>query len=509
MPSVAFFIALGLLPAVALATKTVDTANGEIVGHVSSSHAGVVEYLGIPFAQPPVGSLRFEAPAKRCKQVWNDGLDGLIRMNSDCPYTLSSAYSYPDEYEPVFTDVMKAFVGSEYNRTQSEDCLTLNVWANNDSDEKKPVYVHFYGGRYTSGATNTPFYSGADLASTEDVIVVTANYRMNVFGFPGIPDHSSNLGLLDQRAAVEWVRDNIAAFGGDASRIVISGQSCGSAMVDYWAYAWPEDPIVAGIISHSGTSLSFEVNSADLSAQHWADLTGLLGCNTTADALACMKEQTVADLLAMAATIAPPASTSAARKQPSFEPTVDNVTIFADYVTLADSGKFARVPYLVGHNDNEAGFYKIAAYLEGANLTAAEWLEFEEETFVCPSDFSAAARIAHGVPSWRFRYFADWNNTRLYPTSGAYHGVDLNMVFGNSALYTDIPESDAQLKLQAKMQAAWAAFIANPTAGLTKLGFPEFDLDAATLISLGYNNEGAITLRHPSEYNAACSNITL
>ncbi|KAI7224348.1 hypothetical protein KC330_g9270, partial [Hortaea werneckii] len=94
----------------------------------------------------------------------------------------------------------------------------------------------------------------------ENVIVVTVNYRLNIFGFPGAPDNVDNLGFRDQRFAGEWVRDNIAAFGGDASKITIFGQSSGGVAVDYWAFAYTEDPIVSGLISHSGNALSFPMN---------------------------------------------------------------------------------------------------------------------------------------------------------------------------------------------------------------------------------------------------------
>ncbi|OOF93611.1 hypothetical protein ASPCADRAFT_132619 [Aspergillus carbonarius ITEM 5010] len=481
---------------------TVQTANGAITGHVSPSHTNVMEFLGIPFAQPPIDDLRWEAPRKY------HGNDPYLAdsFGHDCPYARTSLYTYPNETEQ-FPRIMKAFVASEGSNSQSEDCLTLNIWTRIPTSVLKPVYVHFYGGRYTSGTTNTPFYWGAGLASTQDIIVVTVNYRMNVFGFPGIPTlPTSNLGLLDQRAAVEWLRDNIEAFGGDANRIVISGQSCGGAMVDYWAYAWPDDPIVAGLISHSGTALSFGGNTPELSARNWANMTFQLGCHTAPDMLACMKRQSVSAVLIAAGKLPTSSTGTVGRTLPAFEATIDNMTIFSDYETLTSKGRFARVPYLLGHNDNEAGFYKIAVYMQGKNLTAEQWQAFNENTFTCPTDYQAAHRVRFGVPAWRFRYFADWNNTRLYPTSGAYHGVDLNMIYGNSELLTGLPVSAEQVQLTSRMQAAWAAFVVDPTAGLSKVGWPVFDLNNNTLICLGYNNQPEVVLINPSLYNQACTN---
>ncbi|PYI01229.1 carboxylesterase [Aspergillus sclerotiicarbonarius CBS 121057] len=497
-----------LLPALALPSQslTVQTANGAITGHLSVSHGEVIEFLGILFAQPPIHDLRWEPPQKYQGNHSYLANNFVSDHHHDCPYAHNSLYTYPNETRQ-FPGIMKAFVASEGNNSQSEDCLTLNIWTRrSNSRALKPVYVHFYGGRYTSGTTNTPFYLGAGLASSQDIIVVTVNYRMNVFGFPGIPTLSTNnLGLLDQRAAVEWLRDNAEAFGGDVNRIVISGQSCGGAMVDYWAYAWPDDPIVAGLISHSGTALSFGGNTADLSAWNWANITVQLGCHTAADVLACMKRQSVSSVLIAAGKLPTSSTGTVGRTLPAFEATIDNVTIFEDYETLTSKGRFARVPYLLGHNDNEAGFYKIAVYMQGRSLTAEQWQAFNDNTFTCPTDYQTAQRVRFGVPAWRFRYFADWNNTRLYPTSGAYHGVDLNMIYGNSELFTDVPASAGQVELTSRMQAAWAAFVIDPTAGLSKVGWPVFDLNNNTLIRLGYENQPDVEFVSPSLYNQACT----
>ncbi|KAB8235658.1 Alpha/Beta hydrolase protein [Aspergillus alliaceus] len=494
---------LGLI-ARSVAGPVAHTSNGDIVGHSSPVHPEVTEYLGIPYAAPPVGELRFEPP-----QAYH-GRPRYVASRYvcfDCPYTAMSTINYPHK-TPQFNRIMNAFTSMNNNNSHSEDCLTLNVWNKyGRASTLKPVLVHFHGGRWTSGTTNTPYYDGANLASTEDIIVVTATYRMNVFGFPGIPGKQSNLGLLDQRKAVEWVRDNIKAFGGDPDRITMSGQSCGSAAADYWAYSYRNDPIVAGFISHSGTAESFPANSPELSAQHWKELTSLLGCNS-GDVLRCMKKQNMTSLLNASGKIKPPASSSAARTPPAFQPTVDNVTVLSDYQPLARAGKFARIPYLAGHNHNEAGFYMVSAWAKGSLLPESEWQAFNKETFTCPTDDAVMARIRAGVPAWRFRYFADWDNTRLHPTSGAYHGVELNMIFGDSKAMTHIPESAPQLQLQKKMQQAWAAFVLDPRHGLEKLGWPQFSLNESTLISLGENNTPDVKFTHPSAYNAECWNTT-
>jgi carboxylesterase type B len=106
-------------------------------------------------------------------------------------------------------------------------------------------------------STNSPLYNEQYLADAEDVVLITVNFRINIFGYPGAPGYSQNLGLQDQRLAVLWIRDNIASFLGGSSRITIFGQFSGSVAVDYWVYAYPHDPVVAGLISHSGDVFSF------------------------------------------------------------------------------------------------------------------------------------------------------------------------------------------------------------------------------------------------------------
>ena len=148
---------------------------------------------------------------------------------------------------------------------------------------------------FTIGNTNSPFYNGQHFADVQDIVVVTVNYRVNIFGFPGAPGETTqNLGLRDQRAAVEWVRNNIVHFGGDAARIVLAGQSAGGVAADYWAYAYPTDPIAAGLILSSGTAFSFPLNAPSVTDRNWNTVVATVGCNTTSPdnhttTMACMR----------------------------------------------------------------------------------------------------------------------------------------------------------------------------------------------------------------------------
>jgi carboxylesterase type B len=360
---------------------------------------------------------------------------------------------------------------------------------------------------FTNGDTNTPFYNGRYFSEAEDVVVVTVNYRIGIFGFPGAPGQAQNLGLRDQRMAVEWLHDNVKVFGGDPKKITILGQSSGALSVDAWTYAYRQNPIANGIIAMSGTIFSFPLNTQELSTRHWYNASSIVGCGSSGDVMACMRGKTAAELKAAAAAIPPAPGTSPARAQPIFQPTPDGEIIFDHYEQLTSLGRFARVvcsqllsllpnydpttkpspfsgrylltawhpqPLLVGHTDTEQSFYNISAWSRGNFLTQEEWEQFNLDVFNCPTKRSAAGRVAYDVPTWRYRYYADWENTGIFPTSGAYHGVDLHMIFGNSQGVTGIAESAPQTLLKKTMQKAWATFAADPVDGLTALGWPRY-----------------------------------
>ncbi|KAI4649478.1 hypothetical protein J4E93_003798 [Alternaria ventricosa] len=393
-----------------------------------------------------------------------------------------------------------------------EDCLTLNIWSKpsvNSANAKKPVYVFFHGGRFAGGYTNTPFANGQYLANNEDIVVVSVNYRLNVFGFPGAPDTDTNLGLRDQRLAVEWLQKNVAAFGGDAKKIVISGQSSGGAAVDWWSYAYKENPIVHGLMSTSGNAFSFPMNTPEKQRSNWLDIVNLVGCGSSNDTLSCMRRQPWEVLSKAAAKIPPSPGGSPVRSTPPFYPLIDNETIFSDYLSRSATGDFAKLPYFHGHNDHEQGYYVIPAFAQGRNVTEAQGDQFLLESFVCPVSHEAHARIDAGVPTWVYRYYGDWNNTRLYPTSGAYHGTELNMIFGGSKDASGLPQTQAQKDTVRLVQRAVAAFTEDPENGLTKLGWPVFDPEKKSWGEIAVGNRAEISFARPEKYDAKCGDVVL
>ena len=188
----------------------VRTAAGALRGKRENN---LLVFRGIPYAAPPVDALRFQPPQPL---KWG----GTREATSDGPI--------PPQGRSRLAHVM-----GEFERQQSEDCLTLNLWTPAADNGKRPVIVWIHGGAYSSGAGSLPWYSGETFAANGDMVAVSINYRLGALGFLYMPGISGgNLGLLDQQAALRWVRDNIAAFGGDPGNVTIFGESAGAMSVN-------------------------------------------------------------------------------------------------------------------------------------------------------------------------------------------------------------------------------------------------------------------------------------
>ena len=195
---------------------SVKCSNGTFVGFADSN---VVSYKGIPYAQPPTGSLRWKPPVPAADRegVYEAYYFGCSPIQTEWP-------SEPGSYYP-----------------QSEDCLKLNVWVNRSNDSSdKPVMVFFHGGSYAWGAASDPIYDGQNLVSKyDDLILVSVEFRSGLLGFIDLSSveggeaykESGNLGLLDQKCALEWIRKNISAFGGNPENVTVFGESSGAGSV--------------------------------------------------------------------------------------------------------------------------------------------------------------------------------------------------------------------------------------------------------------------------------------
>ncbi|KAF2854712.1 cholinesterase precursor [Plenodomus tracheiphilus IPT5] len=499
--------------AVSPSPNGVQTSSGTIFGHQAANRPRVTEFLGIRYAEAPVGDLRFAAPKKF--EAPAGTIFEASEWSADCPSNKPPISAFPNFTEPSGLRVWKNFVAQNSNPA-SEDCLKLNVWSRDPENvkTKKPVLVFFHGGRFQIPGPHSPFYNGQYLADAEDVVVVTPSYRLGIFGFAGAPGIEANAALRDQRAAVEWVRDNIAKFGGDPSRIVIVGQSAGGSSVDYWSFAWKSDPIVSGLIPMSGTSLSFLPNTQEYSQSLWYNVSQTVGCggpnDDSAVVLSCVRSKNTSSLLAAAARV--PALPTQALSQATFHPTVDNITVFANYEQLSAAGAFAKIPLLVGNADQEDGWYRITGWGAKLNFTDARWKLFAQSAFSCPVAHSARYRVQYGVPTFRYRYHGDWDNLRLYNGSAglsprgsaAYHGSDLNMVFGTAEDVSGLKNTGAEDEAIKYIQGAWAAFVRDPKSGLTKYGWPAYSETGKTIVELAVNNSPTPRFVDPATYDASC-----
>ena len=345
-------------------------------------------------------------------------------------------------------------------------------------------------------------------------LICTHSYRINIFGFPRDPTRTQNVGLLDQRLALEWVRDNIGSFGGDPERIIIMGESAGGISVDYYNFAWTDDPIIAGSIEQSGTVFSFAASPINESAASWFNVSGQLGCRGTENdsiaMLTCMQDKPYEDILT-AVQISDAAGIGGSVLG-SFGPTIDEKTVFSDYQHRAQSGRLIQRPLLIGNDNWESGFFRVENALAFAQagistvIPDSYWVAFQKISFECATAHRAFYHYRANLPVWRYRYFGDFPNVRLtvVPDSGAYHGSELPMLF--DMLDGLGPSTAAQLSIGREMRSAWAAFAKEPMQGLMErpLNWQPYSPEKETLVQIAFNNRTGPNYGTPATYDYIC-----
>ncbi len=341
-------IALGLARFADADPLTVKTTQGKVHGKPIND-GKVRAFLGIPYATPPVGDLRWRPPQPAAK--WK-GVRNATSYGARCMQV-----PFPDM---IFQDA-----------GMSEDCLYLNVFtpANARGNRKLPVMFWIHGGGYSSGSASEPRHNG-DFLPTKGVVLVTINYRLGVFGFLDTEElmkegdgAAGNYGLMDMIAALHWVQGNIAGFGGDPSNVTIFGESAGSIAVSTLMASPLAHGLFTKAIGESGSALGDEFGGRTVAqvAAVDTDWAQSLGTKSLAELRAMHPETILED--------------SNRNRAPKFRPVIDGRVLTEPVADTYAEGKQAHIPLLAGWNRDEGSF------AAARGMTAAQWKSEAEKRF--------------------------------------------------------------------------------------------------------------------------------
>ena len=438
----ATLIALALVASTAFASNPlkIKTDKGSVEG-VLTTDGQVRAFKGIPYAAPPVGDLRWQPPQPAAK--WHDTLAA-----HDFGHHCIQSGSYPDM---VFHDP-----------GPSEDCLTLNVWTPaNAKPGTLPVMVWIYGGGFTSGSTSESRQDGQFLAH-RNVVIVSMNYRLGIFGFFALPaltaessHHASgNYGLLDQAAALAWVKRNITAFGGDPNNITLFGESAGSFSVSSQMASPLSKNLIAKAIGESGGAFhSSGLGYPPLAKAEQEDAAFAQAAFNTSS-ISALRKLSVDDLVNASNAKTTP-------RPPRFGPDVDGYFLPQSVPDIYAAGQQAHIPLLAGWNADEARAQVINAPIQPtvATFTAQATKDFADrapdflavypattdaEATQSAGDFASDRFIVYSTWAWLeaqvntghtpvYRYRLDLGSPgdRFHSAAiGAFHSDDIEYVFG-------------------------------------------------------------------------------
>ncbi|MGW0665254.1 carboxylesterase/lipase family protein [Streptodolium elevatio] len=461
-----------------------ETTHGRIQG--TATGWGAVA-KGIPFAASPTGELRFCPPQPPA--AW----PGVRAATQYGPAS-------PQPHDPLLQEMF----GLDGFATDEAGCLTLNVWTpapagapataatgSGDGAAARPVLVWLHGGAFITGSGSDPVFDGSRLAERRDVVVVTVNYRLGALGYLYLgdvlgPDYaqSGNLGLLDQIAALAWVRDNIAAFGGDPGNVTVAGQSAGAMST----LALMTAPAAAGLfhkaIVQSGNPE--HVTTPDAATAVTRELLDVLGLD--ADSAAKLRDTPADELIRAQQVVQDAMMSRVAGVQLPFAPVVDGSTLPRPPLDALRDGAAKDISLIVGANLEEARLFLLLSGPQAADeevlepvfasrytdpsqaLAAFRAVEpdtspggllnalISEQMFRAPTRLAAATHAVHTHQVWQ--YLLTWRSTAMNGHLGACHSVDLPFVFDNlhqpgAAVFTG---PDAPQSLADAIGQAWASF---------------------------------------------------
>ena len=466
------------------------TAGGPMQGALLD---GVWHWLGVPFAAPPVGALRWRSPAP---PVCTPTVRVAASVGPVCPQLTSDG----------------GYVGAE-------DCLTLDVWSKQGvADAGVMLFIHGGGNLMGSSSDNNGLYAGQNLANRYGVVAIAINYRLGALGYfahaqlNGESDAgvSGNYGILDQQAALRWVRDNVRAFGGNPDQVMVFGESGGAQDTVIQLVAPGAKGLFKAAAVESGgvykTTLADAITSM-------AAVTQGAGCASAPDAVACLRGSSAQQLTQIPAVGGPLA------KGLRYGPAIDGVVIPDSPVTMISQGKHNHVAVIIGTNADEtsrmvgdvqteaeyeaalAAQYGSAKNLILAQYPASRFTSFRKALVAVTTDgmFTCGTRriaraLAAGQTEPVYRYFFTFKGSGPNADAiGSTHGAELPFVFGTYTSLSQTPPSAATLALGDLIQGYWTrlAVGANPNGG----GAPNWPAFAQTGIdALELGNAGAATI---------------
>lgn len=451
-----------------------------IISGTMDANQQVKTYLGVPYAAPPLGNLRWKAPHPAEK--W----EGVRSCVAPPP---SAMQATPAPYE-CWSREFQAPV-----EPISEDCLYLNIWTPAKTTvDKLPVIVWIHGGAFINGSGTVPLYNGENIAQ-KGVVFVTINYRLGVFGFLAHPEltaesdlqTSGNYGLLDQIEALKWIKNNIEAFGGDWQNVTIAGQSAGAFSVNALVVSPLSKGLFHKVIAQSGGMFNREIGH----------------------------EQTLAGAEQNGVRFAKGASIEQLRTLPAdsiisipgrFRPVLDSV-VLPNVLEAFENENFADVPTLTGWNaDDGASFgppHNASVFVQNAQKSYGDNATKYLELFPANTDAEAAqsqkmlSQLQFGLQNYRWAQlqtqFGD-NNAYLYfftrvppgePYYGAFHSAEFAYAL-HTLTYWDRPFVDVDFRLQEIMSSYWTNFAKTGNPNAEDLPqWPVFDMQNPAVINLG------------------------
>ncbi|CAK38419.1 alpha/beta-hydrolase [Aspergillus phoenicis ATCC 13157] len=455
---------------------TVETRTGTFIGMLNDTYPDVRQFLRVPYAKPPIGDLRWLPPHRldNSSRTYDSTFYGPA-----CPQYVPAESDFWNEYEP---ENLLLNVGERLNQgstawSSSEDCLSLAVWTPSYANEtsKLPVALFVTGGGGITGGINIPSQlPSAWVSRSQEHIVVTINYRVNIFGNPKSRAlNDTSLTLMDVRAAVEWVYENIEAFGGNPENIMVRlqvsshmtranskqlwGQSQGALLTHLYTLAWPEEPLAAkfGVISQ-GASATLNLSTTPDVYQDFDIVAKGLGCNYGDDAeaeLECMRGISWVQIEEYINRYNSSPSIAFTNYIP------DEKYIFSDERQRYLERKVARGPSIRSDTARE---------FPSTNTTSVNIEEGESD---CLAVTDLALRASIGLETYRYYWAGNFSNISPVPWLGAFHWTDLLMIFGTYNL--DVGEiSQLEVDTSATMQDYLLAFLKDSSTVSETVGWP-------------------------------------